>query len=169
MTLLRRGNTKSAVLSAESVLMIRRRYASGLITQGALAREYGVGVTQIGRIVREESWRDVAVLPPGVAYAGRPDEPPADLDVRAAASAAGLSRLLAEAEKLPNPKRDLEDLRGGAPATSHAPSSESPPAAGAADSEGAEASGGPAALSRENVVGSVLPPFEEPAEPSKGE
>ncbi|MDE1011115.1 MAG: HNH endonuclease [Paraburkholderia fungorum] len=43
-------------LTAEQVLEIRRKYSSDRITQHLLAAEYGVGQTQISRIIRNEEW-----------------------------------------------------------------------------------------------------------------
>src|SRR5208337_974748 len=54
----RKRNTGSAILTATKVLDIRRRAASGE-TQGSLSRLFGVGVGQIGRIVRGEVWQNV--------------------------------------------------------------------------------------------------------------
>ena len=54
-------STGGRKLSGMSVGEIRRRYSSGE-TQGALSRDYGVSVGQIGRIVRGESWQNSAVL-----------------------------------------------------------------------------------------------------------
>lgn len=56
---LRQFNKASAKLSVADVHAIRRRYEAREATQGALARDYGVSVIQIGRIVRYESWSDL--------------------------------------------------------------------------------------------------------------
>jgi hypothetical protein len=47
---------RSAKLSPEKVLWIREQYTAG-VSQGALARETGMSVGQIGRIVRGECWQ----------------------------------------------------------------------------------------------------------------
>jgi hypothetical protein len=54
-----KGHLKSAKLSASQVAAIRESYANGA-TQGQLAREYGMSVGQIGRIVRRENWTQFA-------------------------------------------------------------------------------------------------------------
>jgi hypothetical protein len=50
------GN-KEAKLTAAQVEQIRERYARGGVSQDALAVEFGVGQTQIWRIVNGVSWR----------------------------------------------------------------------------------------------------------------
>lgn len=50
-------NTRAAKLTATSVLEIRDFYERGRVSQGQLARDYGVSVVQIGRIVRGEVWQ----------------------------------------------------------------------------------------------------------------
>ncbi len=52
-------NKRAAKLTAQDVRDIRARYAEGSVTQGQLARDYGISAIQIGRIVRWESWADV--------------------------------------------------------------------------------------------------------------
>lgn len=52
------GSHANAKLTPTEVLEIREKYASGLYTQGHLAREYRVSANAIGRIVRGESWGD---------------------------------------------------------------------------------------------------------------
>jgi hypothetical protein len=49
-------NTKAAKLTATQVAEIRRKYNDEGCTQGELSRIYGVGIGQIGRIVRGEAW-----------------------------------------------------------------------------------------------------------------
>lgn len=49
-----------AKLTASQVRAIRRRYARGGISQRALAQEYGVTQTTIGRAIRGECWSEVA-------------------------------------------------------------------------------------------------------------
>lgn len=46
----------NAVLTAEQVAEIRSRFAVGDVSQGELAKQYGVHRTQIGRIVRRQQW-----------------------------------------------------------------------------------------------------------------
>jgi hypothetical protein len=45
-----------AKLTNEQVREIRRRYEVGGVTLKALAAEFGVGISAVGRIVRRESW-----------------------------------------------------------------------------------------------------------------
>lgn len=52
----RQGNMKAAKLTPSEVIEIRQLYAAGW-TQGALCKKFCVGVNQIGRIVRGESWK----------------------------------------------------------------------------------------------------------------
>jgi len=56
-------NTQAAKLTPHEVLEIRDRYSQGW-TQAALCKEYRVGINQIGRIVRGESWQHVAAAMP---------------------------------------------------------------------------------------------------------
>jgi len=49
------NNKRSAKLTAGKVLEMREKYVKGM-SQGALAREFGVSVGQVGRIVRGEAW-----------------------------------------------------------------------------------------------------------------
>jgi DNA-binding transcriptional regulator YiaG len=49
------NNKRSAKLTAGKVLELREKYVQG-VSQGALAREFGVSVGQVGRIVRGEAW-----------------------------------------------------------------------------------------------------------------
>lgn len=74
---------RSAKLDWLTVQRIRALYAEGW-SQGRLAREFGVGVGTIGRIVRHESWVGTAV------------PPPAEVDFNA--SAARVARLVGEAQ-----------------------------------------------------------------------
>jgi hypothetical protein len=48
----------AAVLSKEQVEEIRGLYAAGGVRQIDLARRFGIGQSQVGRIVRRESWCD---------------------------------------------------------------------------------------------------------------
>lgn len=57
-----RLNTKSAILTPQKVLEMRKDYAHGL-TQGGCAQKYGVSVGQVGRIVRNEAWMQVPSVP----------------------------------------------------------------------------------------------------------
>jgi len=50
-------NTRRAVLTASKVQEMRALYGKGHVTQGQLARDYGVSVVQVGRIVRGEVWQ----------------------------------------------------------------------------------------------------------------
>lgn len=59
----RRHNRYSAKLTPGKVLEIRERYAQGYTTQGTLAREYHISIVQIGRIIRNEVWQDLAPTP----------------------------------------------------------------------------------------------------------
>jgi hypothetical protein len=52
------GNTKAAKMTPTQVLNMRADYRDGM-TQGQLARKYGLGIAQVGRIVRFEVWTDV--------------------------------------------------------------------------------------------------------------
>lgn len=52
-----RAPKPNAVLSQEKVDAIRTCYASGDITQRALAMEYAVSYQQISRIIRRENWK----------------------------------------------------------------------------------------------------------------
>jgi len=67
----RGGNVKAAKLSWAQVHSIRAKYEQGW-TQGALAREFKMGVAQIGRIVRHECWIE------GVEKAIPHEAPPTD-------------------------------------------------------------------------------------------
>lgn len=50
----------NVTLTEVQVREIRRRYAAGGVSQSALGAEYGVGQTQVGRIVRGTRWAHVA-------------------------------------------------------------------------------------------------------------
>lgn len=60
------GNRKGAKVTPTIVLNIRRDYSQGY-TQGELCRMYGLGIAQIGRIVRREAWTDVVESAPSAA------------------------------------------------------------------------------------------------------
>lgn len=62
-----RKNTRAAHLTASQVLEIRDFYERGRVTQGQLARDYGVSVVQIGRIVRGEVWQGLRKALPSTA------------------------------------------------------------------------------------------------------
>jgi len=59
-----KNNLRRAVLTATKVLEIRKFYETGNVTQGQLARDYGVSVIQIGRIVRGEVWQGLGPVAP---------------------------------------------------------------------------------------------------------
>lgn len=59
---LNRGNPRSAKVTPDQVLNIRRRYTQGE-TQSILARDYGLSVGQIGRIVRNEAHQNLDPVP----------------------------------------------------------------------------------------------------------
>ncbi len=46
-----------AQVTAEQVIEIRNSYATGTISQQALADRYGLGQTQVGRIIHGETWK----------------------------------------------------------------------------------------------------------------
>lgn len=54
---MRAGNRK---VTSEEVFEMRRSYEAYEMTQGQLARAYGISVGQVGRIVRGESWQGSA-------------------------------------------------------------------------------------------------------------
>lgn len=58
-------NTRAAALTPGQVKEIRERYGTGRWTQRTLADEYGLSVVQIGRIVRNESWKHLPPTPMG--------------------------------------------------------------------------------------------------------
>ena len=49
-------NLVASKLNSYEVQQIRREYETAAVTQGMLARKYGISTVQIGRIVRGESW-----------------------------------------------------------------------------------------------------------------
>ena len=53
-------NNPGVKLSKDQVLRIRSLYKGGETTYSRLAQAFGVGTNQIGRIVRQESWRYLA-------------------------------------------------------------------------------------------------------------
>lgn len=54
-------NNKAAKVTAPLVIEMRARWARGNVTQAQLCREYGLSVVQMGRILRGESWQNVAM------------------------------------------------------------------------------------------------------------
>ena len=52
-------NSKASKLSSAQVQQIRLLYAAGNTTQGQLARDFGMSIVQIGRIIRREVWQDL--------------------------------------------------------------------------------------------------------------
>ena len=53
-------NTRAAKLTQTQVIWARERYAKGGCTQGQLARALGIGIAQMGKILRGEAWMQVA-------------------------------------------------------------------------------------------------------------
>lgn len=49
-------NQSAGRLTPETVAQIRTLWDAGGVTQGELCRRFGVGVAQIGKIVRREAW-----------------------------------------------------------------------------------------------------------------
>lgn len=57
---LRRGEDQSgAKLTEKIVREIRERYAAGGVTHGALAADYGIGISHVGAVIRREIWAHV--------------------------------------------------------------------------------------------------------------
>ncbi len=48
-----------AILNEQKVIEIRRRYAAGEGTLGTLAKEYGVGIANVGMVVRRATWKHI--------------------------------------------------------------------------------------------------------------
>ena len=63
MTKFQLGHRRSSKLSPDQVLEIRRLYSELNWSQGRLAREFGMSVGQIGRIVRGEHWQEYTQIP----------------------------------------------------------------------------------------------------------
>lgn len=61
-------------LDAKKVRDIRELYARSEATQGQLARDYGVSVITIGRVIRHESWQDIPDRDPPPSEAATPEE-----------------------------------------------------------------------------------------------
>lgn len=55
--------SRSAKITISDVSRLRELYNSGR-TQGSLAREFGLSIGQVGRIVRGEAWQTAEVEPP---------------------------------------------------------------------------------------------------------
>ena len=55
-------NTRAAKATPQMVMEIRRRYAE-MESQPSLARVFGLSVSQIGRIVRGEHWKQLPTVP----------------------------------------------------------------------------------------------------------
>lgn len=54
------GNRYSnAVLTPEQVVEIRRRYATGAVTQRQLAAEYGISEPTVSVVVNRKRWKDI--------------------------------------------------------------------------------------------------------------
>lgn len=58
-------NSKAAKLTAALVAQMRERYASSDCTQADLAREFGITVVHVGRILRGEVWQTAEMPAPG--------------------------------------------------------------------------------------------------------
>lgn len=107
-----RNNLRRSVLTASKVGEIRALYGKGHVTQGQLARDYGVSVVQIGRIVRGEVWQG---LGPQQVGARELEESAARMlalqaevlgqaEEEAPAPPSGLARLNAEASRFVTPE-----------------------------------------------------------------
>lgn len=59
------GNSGAAKLTPAQVQEMRQLYDRGLATQRMLCRQYKIGIAQVGKIVRRESWVDLPDLPSG--------------------------------------------------------------------------------------------------------
>lgn len=129
----RQANMKAAKLTVSQVLEIRKLYAEGW-TQGALCKQFSVGVNQIGRIVRGESWKNLPQTLMNqqelMKSAARmmelqeavqrgdigPDQPPIEAPV-----SSGLDRLETEADRIAREQfgafggveKALDELKGG--------------------------------------------------------
>lgn len=57
MSKFRRGHITRAKLTPQQVLEMRNRGASGE-THGSLSRAFGIGIGQVGRILRGEAWQE---------------------------------------------------------------------------------------------------------------
>lgn len=57
-----RGNRRAGRLNGQQVLSIRQRYATGQISQGALAREHGVTVGTIHNIINGYTWQTIPLV-----------------------------------------------------------------------------------------------------------
>ena len=57
-------NSRAAKLTIGQVREIRELYVASRASQGQLARDFGVSVVQIGRIVRGEVWQNLGPVAP---------------------------------------------------------------------------------------------------------
>ena len=104
----RRHNYRAAKVTPEDVVNIRQAYEDGA-TQGELARQYGVGVGTIGRMVRGESWQAL----PTAAAPTAPRRTDVELEADSkAAMAAALARDDGDAQPLTDAQRELLRQRG---------------------------------------------------------
>lgn len=58
-TMVKGENNGRAKLSKEDVKEIRKRYFKEKVSQGALAREYGVGRSTIWRVINYKTWKNI--------------------------------------------------------------------------------------------------------------
>lgn len=105
------GNRRNVKVTPYMVLDIRREYAEGK-TQPWLARKYGIGPGQVGRIVRGEAWTQITDGNPVVTeqdaqlrYLTTPQGP---LKEEAEASFAKVQRMLAQEQSAPSTQDILE-------------------------------------------------------------
>lgn len=57
--MINKGRLRTAKLTSEQVLEIRRRYATGYVSTVELAKEYGIGITTVAHIIHRRTWRHV--------------------------------------------------------------------------------------------------------------
>ncbi len=72
----RGARTNTAKLQPNDVVCIRERFASGAVSQSALAREYGLSSAGVSHIVRGSSWRHVGGPRTAVGRGRRPKRAP---------------------------------------------------------------------------------------------
>lgn len=107
-----KNNLRRSVLTASKVGEIRALYGRGHVTQGQLARDYGVSVVQIGRIVRGEVWQGLGPQQVGAREledsAARmlalQEEMLGRMEAEVPAPSSGLARLNAEVSKFVTPE-----------------------------------------------------------------
>jgi hypothetical protein len=58
------GNTKASKLTAERVLDMRTKYASGVYTQASLSREFQVSIATVRNVVNGLTWQGVEMVKP---------------------------------------------------------------------------------------------------------